>query len=128
MVCCKIILPLTGGSFSKLCSGLGDHGGVLVVGPNVFFGTVEEEYTDKTVRALLRRSGYREFILECYDKDNQPDSEEDVVRGWLTDWLVRMEAKHVQDVSQDKFKELAMKMDALEKEIDSRKAKEGSNG
>ena len=125
MVCCKITggFSRDGENFSKLFKRLSGLGGVISNKDIIYFGSDEDEVTEKTIRTALKRFGFSNSYIEVFDVNNQP-KEDEYINGWLTDWLVKMEVKHFNKENQAKLRVIKQKLDELDQELDKELAEE----
>lgn len=118
MICCKLTGGFTReGDFSGVFKALSKIGGVLAYGDVLYFGSDVDDVDEKKLRKILKKYGYKNCYIEVYTANNQP-KESEMIQGWLTDWLVALEVKHINTTSQERLKFIKNKLGELDEELD----------
>lgn len=123
MICCKVVTNFNdnNGDFSKLYDTLLDKGSVLWE-KSLFFYSLENNISEKTVSNIIKKCGYTKFFVDVYTQDNPP-RESDFINGWLTDGLLRINTKRYEDESQEAFQKISQGLRKLNSHIDDQIAK-----
>lgn len=121
MICCKIIADYnnTEVSFKNLFSLLSKKGDLYWSNGALFFADTEGNMTEKSLIRLYKKVGYTKVFVDVFDKDNEPNDADEVIRSWVSDKLVKIYYKQYEMECQQVFKETKKGLDEIEKEVDS---------
>jgi len=119
MICCKIVADYEDpqGSLSKLFDNLANHGTFLLENNNLFFSNTDDiNFTQKKVENILKRSGYKNFLILVYDKKHDP-KENEYINGWIIDKLIKINYNTYENQSQELFRNISHGLDMLDDEL-----------
>lgn len=118
MICCKIIIDKSG-QFATLWSELAKYGDCLYDNNALYFGDTEHNaVTNRKVCNIIKKSGYKNFFIEEYNKENQPNETDEATNGWIIDKLIKINYKLYEQASQELFHNISKGLDILDQEID----------
>lgn len=137
MICCKIVANYnsTEGDFEKLWETLSKKGNLLWESGSLYFADCEGSCTQAQIKRIIKKCGYGDCYINIYNKENQPQFETDVVIGWLSDKLIKINYSTYEQVNQEMLKNVSKGLDqlnvALDKMISQKKKRleqEDNNG
>lgn len=119
MICCKITSNFRNGSgnFGGLYKNLGKIGNLLYINGCLYFGSTLQKVDGKKIGAKMKESGYPNYYIEEYNKDNEPH-EENCINGWLYDQLVAINARAYEVASQKEFRRISDALDEIDRKTD----------
>ena len=117
MICCKIVANYnsTEGNFSGLIKDLGKKGEILFQ-DCLFFSDCVNNIDKKFISKVLKKNNYKEFFINEYTEENQPQ-ESEFINGWLLDKLIKISYNMYEKVNQEKLREISDKIDFLTEEL-----------
>lgn len=120
MICCKIIADYNNkdASFKNLLSLLSKKGDLYWSNGVLFFADTEGDITEKSLIRLYKKVGYTKVFVDVFDKDNEPNNDDEVIKSWISDKLVKIYYKQYEMESQQVFRETKRGLDEIEKEVD----------
>ena len=129
MICCKIVTNLRapGSDLTKLTKKLSNLGDFLFDGGNLFFSDTEGDVDVKKVRSALKSSGYKDFYINIYDKDNEPVGETEDVIAWLANKIYKINYLTFERESQEILKSTLKGIRQLDEEFEAFKKTEEVN-
>lgn len=118
MICCKITANFNSniGDFEKLCQYLDDHGSIMWANNNLFFGSLENDCSKKTISTIMKKSGYKEFFIQEFCRITDPKEDQHIM-GWLWDYIIKITVKTAENTEQKEFGRLAEELDQFNKEL-----------
>ena len=129
MICCKIVtnLKAPGSDLTKLTKKLSDLGDFLFAGGNLYFSDTEGEVEVKKIRSIMKSSGYKEFFINVYDKDNEPVGETEDVVAWLANKMYKINYLTFERENQELLKSTLNGIRQLDAEFETLKQTEKFN-
>ena len=120
MICCKIIADYNNkdASFKNLLSLLSKKGDLYWSNGVLFFADTEGDITEKSLVRLYKKVGYTKVFVDVFDKDNEPNNDDEVIKSWISDKLVKIYYKQYEMERQQVFRETKRGLDEIEKEVD----------
>jgi len=129
MICCKIIFDYQNpqGDFKLLLEKLGSYGDVLWDQHTLYFSDTSGNITEQQIVSVIQSCKYSKIFIDSYDRNNQPNYENDYVMGWLTDHLMKISYNLCEQASQKTFQDISKGLDILNEQLDKQLSEQKNN-